>query len=64
MLPDSKANEGKKVILSYDKNSKKWSCQEDLSPEIQCQSYLPSSTKFSSNLAAEQVNDCTIPLKH
>jgi hypothetical protein len=58
MLPPSKANEGEKVILSYDKKSKKWGCHEDLFPEIKCQSYLPSSTKFISNLATEQIESC------
>jgi len=58
MLTPAKANDGKKIILSYDKKSNKWGCQEDLFPEVKCQSYLPSSTKFSSNLAAEQINNC------
>ncbi|MCE3254643.1 MAG: hypothetical protein K0R25_137 [Rickettsiaceae bacterium] len=59
MQPPSEDNEeGKKVILAYDKKSKKWSCHEDSSPEVKCLSYLPGSTKFSSNLAIEQINDC------
>lgn len=58
MLPPSKANEGQKVILSYDKVAKKWGCQEDLFPEEGCEFYLPNSNKFSSNLAVEQVGNC------
>jgi len=58
MLPPSAANLGRKVILAYDKKAKKWGCKEDLFPEVRCESYLPSSTKFSSNLAMEQINDC------
>ena len=58
MLPPEKANEGRKVILSYDKKTKKWGCYEDFFPEIKCQSYLPTSTKFSSNLAREQIGNC------
>jgi len=57
-LPPSQANEGRKVILSYDKQSKKWGCQEDLFPEMHCESYLPISTKFTSNLAEEQIKNC------
>lgn len=58
MLPKSKANEGRKVILAYDKKKKKWGCVEDLFPEMKCKSYLPGTTKFSSNLAEEQLDDC------
>jgi len=58
MFPPSEANKGRKVILAYDKKSKKWGCSEDLFPEVRCESYLPNSTKFSSNLAMEQINDC------
>lgn len=58
MLPPSLANEGRRVLLIYDKKTKKWGCQEDLFPEVICESHLPSSTKFSSNLASEQVSSC------
>jgi hypothetical protein len=58
MLPPSDANKGKKVILSYDIKTRKWGCKEDLFPEFKCQSYLPSSTKYSSNLATEQISHC------
>ncbi len=58
MLPPSHANHGRKVILSYDKKLKKWGCSEDLFPEAKCQSYLPNSVDYSSNLAWQQINDC------
>jgi hypothetical protein len=58
MAPPSKANEGRKVILAFDKKTKKWGCQEELFPEIKCSSYLPGTTKFSSNLAPQQLGDC------
>jgi hypothetical protein len=57
-LPPNQANQGRKVILSYDKKTKKWGCYEDLFPEFECQSYLPSSTNFSSNLSEEQTQIC------
>lgn len=57
MLPPQYANHGRKVILSYDKKLKKWGCSEDLFPEVKCESYLPNSTRFSSNLSKEQI-DC------
>lgn len=58
MLPSSQANEGKRVILSYDPQTKKWGCKEEVFPEVKCNSYLPSSVAFSSNLAVEQINEC------
>ncbi len=58
MKPPQQANEGMKVILSYDKITKKWGCSEDLFPEVTCQSYLPNSTQFSSNLSDEQIENC------
>lgn len=58
MMPPEKANEGRKVILAYDKKTKKWGCQEELFPEMKCESYLPNSTKFTSNLANEQIENC------
>lgn len=57
-LPTSEANNGKKVILYYESKSKKWSCKDDVTPKPKCNSYLPTSTKYSSNLAIEQINDC------
>ena len=59
MQPPSERNGGKKVILFYDKKAQKWNCKDDISYETKCESYLPTSTKFSSNLTAEQIaNSC------
>jgi hypothetical protein len=58
MLPTARANEGRKVILFFDKKTEKWGCKEDLFPEFKCESYLPNSTKFSSNIAEEQIENC------
>lgn len=57
MLPPADANKGMRVILAYDKKLKKWGCKEDIFPELKCESYLPSSTKYSSNLAVEQISE-------
>jgi hypothetical protein len=59
MLPPHQANDGIKVILSYDKKSKKWGCKQDLFPEYKCESYLPNSLEYSSNISKEQINNCT-----
>ncbi len=58
MLHPSHANDGKKVILAYNRKEKKWECQDDAFPEFECQSYLPSSLKYVSNLTEEQINEC------
>lgn len=58
MSPPNQENKGRKAILSYDKKTKKWGCQEYVFPEFKCESYLPSTTKFSSNLSDEQVEAC------
>lgn len=55
MLPAHEANKGRKAILSYNKKTKKWGCEEDIFPEYKCESYLPNSTKFTSNMAEEQI---------
>lgn len=58
MLPANVENGGPKVILSYDSKTKKWGCTEELFPESKCESYLPNSTNFTSNLTEEQVRQC------
>ncbi len=61
MLPPHQANEGKKVILTYNRHEKNWECQDDAFPEFECKSYLPSSLEFVSNLNEEQINECKNP---
>jgi hypothetical protein len=58
MEKPSQANDEEKVILAYDQRTKKWGCNKNYFPEPECQSYLPESAEFSSNLAPEQVNRC------
>ncbi len=58
MLSPYQANEGKKVILAYNRKEKKWECQDDAFPKFECKSYLPSSLKFVSNLNEDQINEC------
>lgn len=56
MLPPKYADYGRKAILFYDKEKSKWECREDLYPESECKSFLPTSTRFSSNLTDQQVS--------
>lgn len=64
MLAPKQANKGRKVILFYDRKSNKWQCQDEIFPEFKCQSYLPKSLRFVSNLDEEQIAGCEDYGKH
>lgn len=57
-LPSEENPEGKKVILFYNKNAKKWQCRNDDSFSNDCIVYLPDSVEYISNMAPEQLNNC------
>jgi hypothetical protein len=62
MLHPRQANDGKKVVLAYNRKAKKWECQDDAFPEFECKSFLPSSLKYVSNLTEDQINECREPV--
>jgi hypothetical protein len=58
MLPPKYANEGRKVILSFDKKEKKWFCYEDKFPDFSCEYDMPNNIDFFSNLSLNQIEIC------
>jgi hypothetical protein len=57
-LTPKRANKGDRTILAYDEKTKEWGCRKEFFPEEKCESYVPDSAEFSSNLSEKQIRDC------